>query len=311
MEEFRKEIIKELEKKLGKEYQIFPHDKTKNNGIIRHGICIHRENEDVSPIAYLEEYILLYVAGEINLEEIADQLIEDCCGADIPRNIADSLKDFGMMKDKVRIKVINHDANAKKLEEIPHRSFLDLAVAYYLDMEMILAGKKAAVAITNALMGEWKVTEEDLYKLGMEKLLRPGACLAVEMVSALRRAAQEGQDEEAKELLAQIEKENGPEAELYAASNRKHFFGACCLLNTPFLQELAESRESDLLIYPLNVDEVLIFPIEKGNKDCMDTKDIQDINRSSVFREERLSNSIYLYDRKKKEVSVYKEGAPL
>ena len=43
----------------------------------------------------------------------------------------------------------------------------------------------------------------------------------------------------------------------------------------------------------------------------MDTKDIQEINYEYLPKDEWLSNSIYRYDREKREVYVYKEGAPL
>ncbi len=35
MDDFRKEVIKELEKKLGDDYKIFPQDRTKNNVLPR------------------------------------------------------------------------------------------------------------------------------------------------------------------------------------------------------------------------------------------------------------------------------------
>ena len=43
MDDFRKEVIKELEKKLGDDYKIFPQDRTKNNGFTAHGVCIRKK----------------------------------------------------------------------------------------------------------------------------------------------------------------------------------------------------------------------------------------------------------------------------
>ena len=131
------------------------------------------------------------------------------------------------------------------------------------------------------------------------------------MIGIIRKMAQTGLDERSEKLLEEIEKEDGPDAEIYVVSNRKHLFGASCMLAEDFLRELAERTESSLLIYPVNTMEVMIYPLEKGNKNHMDTKDMQRINRNSDPGEECLSNSIYLYDRTKQEISVYKKGEPL
>ena len=311
MDGFRKEVIKELEVFLGDGYQILPYDKLKNNEIVLHGICIHNEGERVSPVMYLEEYILPYAAGIMIPEEIATELLGKYREDKMPPNIADHLDEFHTMKDRVRIKVINYAANTQRLKQIPHRRFLDLAIAYYLDMEMCMEAGKLTIEIGNELMEKWDVTEEDLYRLGMENMSAKDSFYSDEMVGIIRKIAQTGLDEDAEKLLEEIEKEDGPDTELYIASNRKRLFGACCLLNRPFFQELAERTESNLLIYPLNVSEILIYPIEKGNKNHIDERDMTKISESAGQKEKCLSNSIYLYDRAKQEVSIYKEGAPL
>lgn len=244
-------------------------------------------------------------------EEIATELLGKYREDKMPRNIADHLDEFHAMKGRVRIKVINYAANTQRLKQIPHRRFLDLAIAYYLDMEMCMEAGKLTIEIGNDLMEKWDVTEEDLYRLGMVNMSAKDSFYSDEMVGIIRKTAQTGLDEDAEKLLEEIEKEDGPDTELYIASNRKHLFGACCLLNRPFLQELAERTESNLLIYPLNVSEILIYPIEKGNKKHIDERDMTKISENAGQKEKCLSNSIYLYDRAKQEVSIYKEGAPL
>jgi len=311
MDDFRKEVIKELERMLGDGYQILPYDKLRNNEISLHGICIHHKDENVSPIMYLEEYILPYAAGIMNSEEIARELLEEYHREEIPRKVADHVDNFHMMKDRIRIKIINYDANTQRLKQNPHRRFLDLAIAYYLDMEICMKTGKVTIGITNELMKTWGVSEEDLYRVGMENMSAKDSFYSDEMVGIVRKIARSGLDEDAEKLLKEIEKEDGTDAELYVASNRKRLFGACCLVNKPFLQELAERTKGNLLIYPINVTEILIYPMGKGNKNCMSTKDMQKMNKNTRYREECLSNSIYLYDRTKQELSIYKKGEPL
>lgn len=310
MENLRNEVIKALERKLGARYQITPKDKVKNNGLTLHGICIHKAGDAISPVVYLEEYILPYAKGELNPEEIADTFLKICHEEEVPQNVAANLKDFGMMKERVRIKLVNHAANLRELENSPHRRFLDLAVTYYLDMELSVAGQHASVAITNELMEIWGVTEDDLYRLGMEKLLAKDACCVNDMFSLLREILKEEQDKMTEQDIAELEKDQrGPE--MYVASNQKRLFGASSLLNASLLQEIAEDKGCSLIIYPSSIHEIVILQQKDGSEDCINTGDVQAINTAQVPQEEWLSNSIYRYDREKKEVSIYKEGEPL
>ena len=50
MEEFMNDVIKALEMKLGEGYRIFPKEQRKNNELVLYGICIHKENESISPV---------------------------------------------------------------------------------------------------------------------------------------------------------------------------------------------------------------------------------------------------------------------
>lgn len=196
MDEFRKELIKELIKELENVF-----GELKNNEIALHGICIHSEDERVSPVMCLEEYILPYAAGIMTLEEIATELLGKYREDKMPRNIADHLDEFHAMKGRVRIKVINYAANTQRLKQIPHRRFLDLAIAYYLDMEMCMEAGKLTIEIGNHLMEKWDVTEEDLYRLGMVNMSAKDSFYSDEMVGIIRKTAQTGLDEDAEKLL--------------------------------------------------------------------------------------------------------------
>lgn len=311
MDGFRKELIKELEKKLGNGYCIFPKDKLKNNNLTVHGICIRKRDETIGTVVYVDEYILLYAVGLIKLGEIADELIQQCHKGEISSQIADDLEDFDRMRDKVRIRLINYDANPTELKNVPHRKFLDLAITYYLDIDVTIAERNASIIVSNELMERWNIAEGDLYRIGMENLQIKDDCFAIDIPSLLREIAQAEDDEEVMAAITEIEKEKNPKVEMYVASNRKHFFGAACMLNHSFLQQLADSKGCDLNIYPSCINELIVIPIKDGNEDCINTEDVWEINMGSVPKEEWLSNSIYLYDRVKQEVSIYKKGVPL
>lgn len=313
MEDLRNKVIEALKMRLGEGYSIIPTSKRENNGLILHGICIRRKGDSVCPIIYTEELAQDCGIGNFSPEEIADDILETYnqdAQDIISPNTAGYLKNFIMMKEKIRIKLINYAANKGELENIPHRRFLDLAVTYYVDMEPFITGYQASVIITNELMKKWGIAEDDLYMIGMENLLSEDGGSIANMFDMLRRLIQVEPNIMTKDAIDEIEKDrSGPEA--YVASNRKRRFGANCLLNVSLLQELAEKVECDLVIFPSSIHDLVIIPWKNESRDCLSTEDVQEINVTQVCREEWLSNSIYRYDRDKKEVSVYKEGAPL
>lgn len=313
MENLINKVIEALEMRLGEGYTIIPKDKRKNNGLILHGICICREGDSISPVIYPEEFGQDCSMGNPDPEEVADSILKIYSQSTpniIPRNISDYLKNFIMIKEKIRIKLINHAANIGELGSIPHRKFLDLAVIYYLDMQPLITGHSASAIITNELMEIWGITEDDLYMIGMEKLLSEDGGSITDMLSILKEIMQEGPGTMPESAIDEIEKDrNGPE--MYVATNRKRLFGANCLMNVFLLHGLAVSTGCSLIIFPSSIHELVIIPQKNGSEDCMSTEDIQEINVTQVLKEEWLSNSIYRYDRAKREVSIYKEGAPL
>lgn len=310
MEEFMNDVIKALEMKLGEGYRIFPKEQRKNNELVLYGICIHKENESISPVVYPEEFILPYILGVLDAEKIADILLEQCRQGEISQDAAACLGDFELMKDKIRIRLVNYGANPRELERVPHRKFLDLAITYYMDMQADLAGQNGAGAITNALMDIWGISEDELYRLGMESLLAEDAFQTTDIFDLIRQSAQEEKDAEMEEAIAELQKDHG-RPKMYVVTNQGRFYGASCLLNTSFLQEMAENSGCSLIVYPSSVHELVILPQKNGYENRMGNKDIQEINYEYVPKDEWLSNSIYRYDREKREVSVYKEGAPL
>lgn len=306
MDDFRKEVIKELEKKLGDDYKIFPQDRTKNNGFTAHGVCIRKKSENIGAVAYIDEALLMYAAGATSFERIADGLIQQCCHGGIHPDAVKNIEDFGMMKDRLRLRLINYAANSAEMENIPHRRFLDLAVTYCLDVD--IENGNAALIVSNVLLKIWNATEEDLYRTGMENLHMQDKCLATDLFSIVRELAED--EEAARAVLDKIEKMGGKKAEIYAVSNQKQHYGAACMLDHSFLQQMADSKGCDLIIYPGSINVLVIEPVKDGNVDRINTEDVWEVNRNSVPKEEWLSNSIYRYDRAKQEVCIYREGAP-
>ena len=78
------------------------------------------------------------------------------------------------------------------------------------------------------------------------------------------------------------------------------------MLRIDLLQDLADKKESDLLILPSSVNEVLLLAEEDNILDMDSVKKmVEDINRDYVDEEERLSDNIYTYKRKTGKISIW------
>lgn len=171
-------------------------------------------------------------------EQLPKALLQIYRQEEISQDIADRLDDFRKLKDLVRIKLINYEANAEALEDRPHRRFLDLAVVYYLDLEKETGIKETTAEITDKVASAWGIMEEELHRLGMERLLHDDGCRIIEM-SDMLRDVMKGEPEE---KLREIERSLKRDADMCMADCREQRFGAACLFNASFLQETAEKR---------------------------------------------------------------------
>ena len=192
------------------------------------------------------------------------------------------------------------------LKNIGKNSFWERKTSKNLRLVAITSG--STLIVSNVLLEIWNATEEDLYRTGMENLHMQDKCLATDLFSIVRELAED--EEAARAVLDKIEKMGGKKAEIYAVSNQKQHYGAACMLDYSFLQQMADSKGCDLNIYPGSVNVLVIEPVKDGNGDRINTEDVWEINRNSAPKEEWLSNSIYRYDRAKQEVCIYREGAP-
>ena len=57
------------------------HTTEKNNGCIRIGICVQKEDSNIRPIVYLEEYYARYLDGW-ELDKLSTSMAETFCEAD-------------------------------------------------------------------------------------------------------------------------------------------------------------------------------------------------------------------------------------
>ena len=66
------------------------------------------------------------------------------------------------MKGRIIYRLVNRERNRKLLEDVPYKEYLDLAIVYYVLLEMDEYGM-ASMMVRREHLKMWKVSEEDIY----------------------------------------------------------------------------------------------------------------------------------------------------
>lgn len=282
--EFVENVVKALQEKMGKDYEIKATEITKNNDIQLTGVIMMRETDKVSPTIYLEEPYRQYSEGA-DLNEIADRIAalyeEQMKDLHLDVNF---FSEFEYVKDRVFHKLINYSQNKKLLKDVPHIKWCDLAVVFYYSMEEEKLGR-ASILIHNNHLDVWNQTAETLYQTAQQNMRRNMPELLVplqELVSDMTGARLEEND-----------------MKIYILTNKEKMYGASAMLYSDKISKLAASLDSDLLILPSSVHEVLLLPDVPGQKYAVYRQMVKEVNTTQVEPEEILSYNLYRYNRKK------------
>lgn len=293
-ETFKTELKRKLEQWFGAKCRIEFTTVMKNNGVVRDSILIQQWGEEQEITLSLSPYWQLFQNGK-GMRNVFTEFIEEYEGENISLPFtAAQLLDFAQMKEQVVCRLINADLNRDLLAQIPHILFLDLAIVFALQLWSGENGQLNCL-INNRHLELWGVTPEVLYPLSAENTPRL-------LPQRFRHIC---------DVIGLIEPEAGAiiqEPKLYVLTNQYEVYGAAALLYPCVLKEAADKLESDLLILPSSVHEVLVVPKSDilGKLDFEEV--VREINETEVNPEDILSYRIYQYDRKKERVTFFCEN---
>lgn len=313
-EQFKTYVKESMEAVTGERVEIYP--VVKNNSVIYDGLSVQPEGECMAvPTIYLGKYYEAYQNGTPAPLLVRDMMTfyetKKCrVGIDLDR-----FRDFSWLKDKVGFKLINRERNADLLQRLPHKSYLDLEMVYYL---LFLGGETgdATMLIENNHLNIWGITPEDIHEAAMCNMpqLLPPTFRPMDMVmqdiykeeieAELRRHAEEAsmgigtsELEQAALDLMQAVRERQHTMPMYVISNERNFFGAGAILYCGKLAEWAEEVQCDLFVIPSSIHEVLVMPSVGFYSADTISEMIREINRTQVPPEEVLSDHVYIYHR--------------
>ena len=285
--EFADYMLCELKKNLDEKYRIYLDDIQKNNGVVLKALIIKEEDVNSAPVVYMDPLYESYCQGT-SAERLIMQIKASIENHEFPWNLPiEYTKDFDEVRDKLVLRVVNYEKNEKLLKKIPHKRFLDLAITF-----RIVYGEQSeslvTAEVTNDLLENWDTSVEELFELTTENSVR---LLPVQTMS-LERMVFGWNDEDVEKCPNIIPK-------IYVLTNLQGINGAAAILYPDALKKIADQMDSDLLILPSSVHEVLYLKHVKDMDTEAFVRMVRTVNENDVAKEEVLSDSVYIYRRDK------------
>ena len=294
-EQFTTELVNHLKVALGNDYFVRIEHATKNNGVKLLGVTVGKQNQTACPIIYMESFYSQFLNGR-NLESIADEVISIYEKNDIMADfdLTDALSNS---KDKIFFRLVNTEANQFLISNVPHKTWNDLSVIYYVDFGTDGDNCHQTLVITDMMCDFLGFSVEDLDKLARanaERVLQA----SISGMSSILAVFGYGDKQPSNEELADNET-------LYVLTNTKKFLGASTVLYSNLISDFAKKMNfENIFIIPSSIHEVLLLP-DRGNMSIQDlNKMVCDINNSLLDPEEVLSSNCYIYTRQTDSISV-------
>lgn len=283
-EMFIERVLLLISEELGNQFSVSRHYAKKNNDTLRCGVTIEKYNEKIDglntvPTIYLEEYYAMYKEGH-GITEIVHDIIQTYYECRHTISVTKRDIEFNSVKDKICFMLVNREMNQNTLCSRPHRSFLDLAVIYYIYLFQDERGA-ATIPIKLDLMTEWGINEEILWKLAYENTRNIHTPSLKPMRAVLH------------EITGRVILNP---AKMFVLSNENKLFGLTSMIYEGTLQRIATILQSSYYIFPSSIHECVIL-IDNGEEDPNTFNEmVREINQTEVRAEEVAANHFYYYN---------------
>lgn len=302
-EEFKDILEKEFKNYLKPEYQDMEIQITRTEKVneVLDGVYLSENTEQnktkISPIMYIKDMYENYKNNR-NMDMTLTKAAQELCKH--YENIPDIVLDFNNFDDKILFQIINKEQNMEMLKDMPYREYQDLAITYYITVNMNDNFQNGIIKINNAVADILGKNEEQLYELAYDntrKILEPSVYSMKEIMQEILR------DSDIPEELIKEMTENEFNDEMWVISNRSKYNGAVSMVYDDILQQLSEKVDDNLYIMPSSIHEVIAVPATNNNADEL-SKMVRQINMNEVDISDRLSNEVYSYDKDKRELTL-------
>lgn len=186
--------------------------------------------------------------------------------------------------ENVKYLLANKKWSEAELDSYPHKDYLDLVVLY----EVRNKNASMSMKITNDIMRNFGITLEELDKAASNNRDNYVVQDIFSMVVSLMPiSAQE---------IEEMRRAQAGGLQMYVLTNVQKVKGASALLYPELIEYTAQKENSDLIVIPSSIHEILMVKASGMDKDDI-SQIVQEANSQQVDEQERLSDHVYLYKR--------------
>ena len=306
--EFQEQVTEEIKNHLPEQYanaDVVINTVTKNNGMKLQALSVRPEGKVVTPNIYLEGFYEKYQGGA-DLDEVVGNIAKVTSdhmeGPEFAENIAADFMNFEFIKDRVIMTVVNTEKNREMLEHTPHTEKEDLSFIYKVLVGDPEEDGMATITIKDEHMKYWDATVEDLHQYAVKNSQEKLPAKLQTMNEIMRDML--GRDGVPEEVIDSMMDSMPPENQMYVISNSNSVNGATAIFYSDVLDELSKKLGGkDLYILPSSVHEVIAISQDMGTPEMLANM-VQEVNGNEVSPEEQLSDHVYKYDAKSKDITL-------
>lgn len=290
-EEFKENLMEETKKFLREDTGLRVGSIWKNNDQKSEVVTIKKEGILVVPTIHLDNLYHLYCVNK-DLEECVDIVLDIVQKADFVNQDA-KYPNWEEISQNVKPCLVNLAWNQKRIEKyhLVYREFMEFAILFKVPMKN--GCDENFYDISYEMLEALGHTQEELYECAMYNLKH-------------QKTRVINMEQIAGECPLGENKTDTVGADLYILTNEKLKFGASSILLEEFLLEFAKEHDSDFVIFPSSVHEVMLYFNRTGNSAEEMRKMVREINEYTVLPEERLSNDVYCFKRETGNVELMK-----
>lgn len=203
-------------------------------------------------------------------------------------------------KNYVVYKLINTDRNKEFLKGVPHIKFLDLSVIFHC-----LTEKECVCTASNLIyskdLKQWDISLDKLYETASENTQKILGYEIKNMRSVMYEMIRKNPGKfDYRGCTARSENS----VPMYVLSNKSGIEGAACMIYPKLIENFAEALGNSLYIIPSSINELLLLPLL--NNVGTDIKNlVKETNDSYLDPKDILSYSLYYFDRKTHQISIF------
>ena len=293
---FMEEVKELVNKELGDDYELGIKEVLKNNGKLYHGLEVKKRLSNIAPVLYLDGYYEQYKRNIANIEGISLEVARTFKQHENNNIDVEYVADFEKVRKNIMAKAINFEANSKILDDLVYEKYLDLAMVYFIELDIPDQGV-GSIMVKNAMLQAWGISKSELRDVAKENLKKQDYRLENIFDLIIKMNGFEKEQLYPEEMCG----ENG---DVFVLSNLDRLYGGRLLFDIDKLSEIANKLGKNYFIIPSSIHELILI------KDGMDLEldfirqMVNEVNRTTVVAEEVLSDNVYIYGNDSKSVRI-------